>query len=157
MPLYTPAASSNLVAAAYSTNAGQTISAGNTDIIDFGTKIMDSNSAVTTGSGWKFVAPSAGTYMVMATITFLNNPIAIDTAIPVMAYVNGSFVRALSQDRLQNGMSLSLDFSGRVPVVLAANDELNIRITNNDDSSQSLSSGSGLNHVTIFKITSVTT
>lgn len=158
MPLYPPASNAGLtpIVAVYSTTAGQTISATTTSIIDFGTQVVDTASAVTTGSSWHFTAPEAGTYMVSVTTTFINAAVAIDTAFPLGVYVNGSVVRYLSQERLQNGMSLSMNFSGAAAVAVAANDTIDVRMTNNDDSSQSFSTGTGLNHITIYRLTDAT-
>ena len=59
------------VVAKYSTSAGQTIeAAGGGEIINFGTSVFDSHSAVTTGASWSFKAPFAGVYEISSIATY---------------------------------------------------------------------------------------
>jgi hypothetical protein len=58
-----------IVAARYTSTAAQTVTTGNTTIIDFATKVTDSHAAVTTGASFKFTAPTHGQYRVNSRIT----------------------------------------------------------------------------------------
>lgn len=72
-----------------SSNATGTISSGTYTIIDFNESVVDTASAVTTGSGWKFTAPSTGYYEISAFITFSGAP---DTDSYFTLYKNNSLV-----------------------------------------------------------------
>lgn len=57
-----------VVAARYKTAAGQAITNGSTDTIDFGTVVYDTHAAVTTGASWKYTVPVPGKYRVAFTV-----------------------------------------------------------------------------------------
>lgn len=57
----------------YTTGAGQSIPNAIETILDFGTKEIDTHNAVTTGSAWKFTAPTAGLYRLFGMVTWSGN------------------------------------------------------------------------------------
>lgn len=66
-------AASEVVAARYTTSAGQSIPDATPTIVDFGTKDFDTHNAVTTGGAWKFTAPAPGVYEIGAIAAFVGN------------------------------------------------------------------------------------
>jgi hypothetical protein len=56
------------VYASYNTATAQEFVAGAVEIIDFDTKVEDTDDAVTTGASWKFTAPTDGVYTVTVRI-----------------------------------------------------------------------------------------
>jgi len=67
----TTTSATEVVAARYTTAAGQSIPNTATDtIVDFGTKVYDTHNAVTTGASWKFTAPIQGFYKVCTFIHY---------------------------------------------------------------------------------------
>lgn len=56
--------------ARYSNSSLLSVSDSTRTIVNFGTSTYDSNSAVTTGSSWKFTAPYTGRYRVTAAVEF---------------------------------------------------------------------------------------
>jgi hypothetical protein len=60
-----------MIAARYSSNAGQSIgSGGSPTIIDFEDKSYDSHGCVTIGASWKFTAPRAGRVRISSRVTY---------------------------------------------------------------------------------------
>ena len=138
-----------IFASAKSTS-GQTITAGSTDIIDFATKISDVYNLITTGASWKATIPLARVCHVNAAVLIGNNPIAVDTAMTLALYKNGSVIRYLDQHRYFSGTSVSHHLIGSAKVAVAAGDYLDVRVINGDDSSQSLSASDLLSYVDIW-------
>lgn len=81
-------------------------------VFNFGTKVEDRTSSVTTGSSWKFTAPDSGSYRVAAVISFTSgssasrydisirkNGIVTDTAFltPAVSTVNSSVISSIVQ------------------------------------------------------------
>ncbi len=59
-------AANELVAARYTSDAGQTMTTGSQEIIDFEDADFDTHNSVTTGASWKFTAPVSGKYRATA-------------------------------------------------------------------------------------------
>lgn len=143
-----------VVAARYTTAAGQSISNGATSIIDFATKDYDTHGAVTTGASWKFTAPIAGLYSVKALVRYANS----------LAWSSGSYVSALlykngssfsTQDTLfqatvtpAQGPAASLSDS----VWLNAGDYIDLRTSHGESSARALVAASTLVRITIERI-----
>lgn len=99
-------------------------SASTTTPIDFDTKEWDSHGAVTTGSGWKFIAPASGEYEVKGLAY------ATSSAVGLIIYLNGSIEKLIGETaasyyvpgvfsssfKLKAGDYIELRLDGSVPV-----------------------------------------
>lgn len=64
------------VSAQYYASVNQTVTANATPI-NFDTLTVDNTSSVTTGSGWKFTAPSAGDYLIQVTLDLMSTSASV--------------------------------------------------------------------------------
>lgn len=79
-----------LIAARYTTTAGQSIANSGMTIVDFGTKDYDTVGAVTTGGSWKFTAPKSGYFDIKTSITFLSSTVVAGNSLYVALFKNGT-------------------------------------------------------------------
>lgn len=82
-------AASEDISCRYTTGSGQSIPSGATTTVNFGTKVWDSHNAVTTGSSWRFTAPVAGEYEIVATTQASNGGAAFGEN-TISVYKNGA-------------------------------------------------------------------
>jgi hypothetical protein len=113
-------------AAIYSTAAGQTFP-GLTSIVNFGTSELDTDTAVTTGSSWKFTVPAAksGLYRVDVAVT-PSGAIASGTTLLAL-YKNGSAVRTLWKSA--GAVPSTTMVRGTTTINLAVADYLDVRFS----------------------------
>lgn len=130
-----PAVAGNPIYAKYAiAGAGVAISA--TQPVDFATQIFDSNSAVTTGSAWKFTAPSTKIYHVdTCLITSL-------TSFTFLLYKNGTLNTTFATTTMVGGYSC-----GSTLVSLSATDYIDIR----SDTTATVGNNTGL-AISIYSI-----
>lgn len=136
--------SQNTVMARYSTAAGQTVNSGALDIVNFGTKVYDTHSAVTTGGSWNFSAPFPGRYRFSVTITWASASYSSGQTQNLFAYKNGS---AYSEAFLRNAAAVSgtLGVYLTDAIELAAGDTIDFRIAHSEGSSRSLTTSATQN------------
>jgi hypothetical protein len=143
------------VSCKYSTNAGQTISHDSTTVVDFEDKIWDTHDAVTVGGTdtWKFTCPSAGYYLVTATVQFADDG-DWDTqdSLQMYVYVNGANEHRIISDGYASPVSYQMCDKLVTMVQLAVDDELDIRVYHNADNDVSLYANSDANSVSIHQL-----
>lgn len=89
---------SGIVAARYTTDAGQSFSHASLDIVDFEDLVYDSHDAVTTGASWKFTAPLTKWYHVLVKVSFESTTAWHENeASRIHLYKNGSEVSELNR------------------------------------------------------------
>jgi hypothetical protein len=111
----TPTYTQGIIATYYVSSSSLSVTAGNQ--INFDTKTTDTNSAVTTGSSWKFTAPVAGNY----TILFSGNE-STGSAANIEVYKNGT-----AQFIITKVPAANAEFSGSNSIALAQSDTLDFR------------------------------
>ena len=94
-----------IVAARYTTNAGQNIPNATVTIVDFEDKIYDTHNLVTVGASWKFTAAISGYYRVTARVGW--STMSTTNNYNVYVYKNGSVYSRVSS-------------SGDSPIILIA-------------------------------------
>lgn len=116
------------VIASYSTAAGQAVTSGN--IIDFGTKVLDSHNAVTTGASWKFTAPKTEVLRVSAAaITSTVTPGAINQYFFLHLRKNGGLHKILGGSySSQAAAAINFQANGVALVSVVKGDTLDIRM-----------------------------
>lgn len=125
-------AATNVIAARYTSSAGQTISYNTISIIDFATKDFDTNAAVTTGASWKYTIPVAGTYRVSSNILY-SNMTGTTSSYYVAIYKNGSESTRVTYSPYVSGANAPAVITGLVSCV--AGDYIDIRTYQNDGGS----------------------
>lgn len=139
-----------VVAARYSTAAGQSIAASSIVVVDFGTKTSDTHSSVTTGANWKFTAPVSGKYAVKCSVRMSSSNTSGGTFLYL--YKNGS---AVSSNVYTNQQSTNWIYA--MPVLvdtidLIAGDYIDFRINHVNAGSLSIYNDATYNYVDIEKI-----
>ncbi len=115
-----PASAGSPIYAKYAI-AGAGVAISSTQPANFATQIFDSNSAVTTGSSWKFTAPATKIYHVDVSL------ITAGGLFSFFLYKNGSLDTTLATTTPAGGYN-----SGSTLVSLAANDFIDIRSDNSE-------------------------
>lgn len=127
-------AAASVVAASYFCSTSQ--SANNTQV-NFDTKVFDTHSAVTTGSGWKFTAPISGFYR----FSFAAALTANGTSNDAKFYKNGTLYKYIAGWTTLDGTTYK---TGSVVVQLNAGDFIDLRgdaaVSFNGDGAGTLSS-----------------
>lgn len=146
-------AATNVVAARYSTNAGQSISNGSTAIIDFEDKDFDTNGAVTTGASWKFTAPIPGKYRVVSTIRYSNaSSLTANTSLTLQLFKNGSLHQYIALHTVPVTASYGYNVTGSGIIDLIAGDYIDLRTDHGEGTARALQATGTLNHVAIERI-----
>lgn len=129
--------------------ANASVANGATEIIDFDTRVKDTHTAVTTGTGWRFTAPVPGNYQVDAIVGL----VAMGAANPIrlMVYKNGALFSLLGQDRNPTAASDTYASGGRL-VPLNAGEYIDIEVLNGDSSTRSVVTTDGHGYVSIAKV-----
>lgn len=146
-------AQSESVNAKYNTSAAQSIANTGEPIVDFGTKVYDSHGAVTTGASWKFTAPISGKYSVRAACHFTNANWGAASLQTLRVFKNGSSDDYIYWQEIQASMtSRQTSVRGSTTVQLNAGEYIDVRISQNDSGSRSLSSATNDNYVVIERV-----
>lgn len=132
-------AASESVQARYRSTAGQSISSGSGTTIDFGTKVFDSHSAVTTGASWKFTAPVAGVYAVSAFVEFASATWTSGNTQYLVLRKNGSGDSMLFYKKNEATATQEKGLPGSTVVQMLAGDYIDIQVFQNEGSSRSFS------------------
>lgn len=125
---------STKVVASYTTNQAQSISHNTETIVDFEDQVIDTHAAVTTGASWKFVAPSAGYYLVSVRLLFSATSNWLDGELGSIKLVCGSSHWYLDRKDNFPGSSLYMQLSGTWIVHAALSDEINVKVYQNTGS-----------------------
>ena len=139
VPTWTTPTSVNGVVASYGITTGASTASGVQ--INYDTKIVDTNNAVTTGAGaWKFTAPVAGFYQI-DTLTYIGG-----AGGDFSVYKNG-----VVQQCINDAVSAAVT-SGGTGIQLAAGDYIDIRPTSGTVTPVGRTGPAFVNMVTIFLV-----
>lgn len=148
----TTISATEVVAARYSTAAGQTISTSSVTIVDYDTKDYDTHNAVTTGASWKFTAPVQGFYSVKAHMMYSDAAWAVDDKLSMEIYKNGSQHQNLRYYEVTAATTAFSDLVGSGDIYLNAGDFIDIRVFQNSGSSKTIITQAIYNHISIHRI-----
>ncbi len=152
-----PVQGSPLVAARYTTTAGQSIPNSGSTIVDFGTKDYDSVGAVTTGGSWKFTAPKSGYYKISSGILFSSAATTSGNRRYLDVFKNGSFHTNLDLQDSTAAVTVSLGLRGDTTLFLNKGDYVDLRLFyNRTAGATTLDSNAGYNYVDISEVTAPT-
>lgn len=146
-------ADTRVVAARYSTAAGQSISTGTITIIDYGTMSFDTHGAVTTGASWKYTAKVPGKYNVKAAaILDASASWSVGEDMLFMLYKNGVHVSYLDYATAYGTTSVLYFLNGSDEIDLIAGDYIDIRIQQGSGATIALGNFATGNYVAIERI-----
>ena len=146
-------ATSETVAARYTTAATQSIANGAEVIIDFGTKDFDYQGAVTTGASWKYSAQISGLYRVsVKTLLASGGGWAAGEYGEVSLHKNGSISSRLCFSMQQATHSNYVDFVGGTTIRLLAGDYVDVRIYQISGAAIALEASASHNYIEITRI-----
>lgn len=144
-----------LVAARYTTNAGQSIPNGSITVINYEDSDIDTHNAVTVGAGWIFTTPMTGLYHVNASIRFTSTTGWAETEVAqLLLYKNGSLKSSLDyawgQD--SSGGAQFKDAHGADLVYLLSDETINFRVLQTSGGSLALNTSGAYNYVAIERV-----
>lgn len=137
--------------AVYQTNAAQSIASGSFAVINFGTVVTDTDSAVTTGAGWKFTVPAGkgGHYLITANARF--GALTANTGIIQLAiFIGGSQSISGNACDASNGATQALNVSGVLSV--AAGQTIDVRAFQSQGANRSLNAQFFDNSISIKRL-----
>jgi hypothetical protein len=142
------------IVARYATNAGQSIPNNAVTIVDFGTLVYDTHSAVTTGAAWHFHAPVNGYYAISAEVMFEATNTWVDGEYSDLEfYKNG--VQLSTPDVKTNYPASGgqyMQLGGSDIIYLAANETLDVRVYQGSGAALLLFNNFSFNYVSIHKV-----
>jgi len=146
--------SAAFVGASYATAVGQSI-ANNAAaaIVDFGTSVYDTDSAVTTGASWKFTAPSTGYYMVNVHVSFAATTTwAAGERGWLQLLADGSVVNYLDRKDNFSNANEEMHLQGSAVVYLVATHYIDVRLVQNSGGALALSAYAENNWIQVTKV-----
>jgi len=145
-----------LVAARYSTSAGQSIATATTSIIDFGTRNYDTVGAVTTGGSWKFTAPKSGYYRVTISSYYANSTFTAATTVLYTLFKNGTDYSRLALAIIFTTASQSPGGNASDTVYLSKGDYIDVRTSHGEAGPKTLNTNVVNNYIDIEEVTAPT-
>ncbi len=145
-------ASIESINARYKTAAGQTITSGSFQIVDFGTKDFDSHNSVTTGASWKFTAPTSGKYLVTGVCALGTGAATLGAEFDLYLFKNGSAAGMLGGKTYDSTNSSFAFASGATTVSLISGDFIDLRVLHNHTGSRNLGANADQNSVSITRV-----
>lgn len=146
---------SSTIAARYYTDTNGAFSIPNNSetIVNFVTKSYDTNSAVVTGTSWKFTAPEDGIYYVSVQLMFdATNTWNQFEFIEMMLYKNNGYYSDMYYDEILVDAVMHFHaIQGSDSIQLVAGDYIDVRILQNSGGSRALYSGFP-NQINIFRV-----
>jgi len=144
------------IVAIYTSSSGQSIPNNTFTIIDYSTKEIDTHSAVTTGSSWKFTVPVAGYYHVDAEILFAATTTWADGEVgDLRLFRNGDANSSKSLDRKDNygsSASVFMRLGGSTAIYLNSGDYIDVRVIQISGGALTLYTNGIFNRIAITKI-----
>jgi len=122
-----------LVAARYTTNAGQSISSGSITIVNFEdlTNGYDTHGSVTTGASWKFSNQIPGKHKVSSHITYQAGSFTAGNLLWVGLYKNGAFYEILDLVQVDVTATTEYHLTGSTSIDLVSGDYIDVRVSQN--------------------------
>jgi hypothetical protein len=148
-------AGGEIVAARYTTAAGQSIANAATPIVDFGTKVFDTHNAVTTGASWKFTAPYSGKYRITSSLRYANGLAWVaGGGVASLIYKVGSTYASADTMLAAAGTFGSSSPSSNITstVDMSAGEYIDIRTLHSESSARALLTSGNYNFVEITKV-----
>jgi hypothetical protein len=121
----------NPITAQYSSAAGQSVTASSQTVINFGTSVWDTNSAVTTGANWHFTAPVSGRYRVMAVVQTGSAVSVAGNLFQMSVWVNEAQSRGMAAFKVEAAVTTAITLDGTTVVSLSAGDRVAVRFFQN--------------------------
>lgn len=148
---------SGFVGALYTMNGstGNSALADSTDeIIDFNVSSFDTDSAVTTGTSWKFTVPTGmdGYYLVSASLALSSTAFTANQVFRLSLYKGGVLQRYIAMKYAHATASYTIAASGSTIISLAATNYIDIRGYQDSGGAANINSTSAINQISIARI-----
>jgi hypothetical protein len=136
------------------TSAAPSIANNTITVVNFDTVNVDTSSAITTGTGWRFTAPANGNYLVSAALLFAATTTWADVEVGAISlYLNGALYAHLDRkDSYGSASSVNMHLSGVTLVPMAASDYIDVRVFQNSGAALALSNVAAYNYVVIVRV-----
>jgi hypothetical protein len=122
-------------------------------IINYSQKFEDNSTAVTTGSAWKFIAPTAGLFLVNAKAAFSGTAWPGGSHIDLTLYKNNSLDSDLAYVNSFSAIAgLQMAVGGTTMTRLVSGDYIDVRVYQNQGTAIPLISNQNYNVVNIARI-----
>jgi hypothetical protein len=141
-------AMSEQIVAVYQTAAAQTLTTATTTTIDFGTKVIDTHGAVTTGASWKFTAPRSGFYDVKVHVSFASAAWTAGNYLEQSIRKNSTATAFLIKG-IEASLTTYMSAQISTTVQLVAGDTIDYQIYQNSGGNRSLLNGATYNEITV--------
>jgi len=141
------------VYAHYTESAGLTIA--NTTVLRWDTKVEDSHNAVTTGSGWKFTAPTAGLYHITCMYTIASAAVSAGNLYGFRGvFLDGATtnIKALELENVDANVTKGMRFTASFYLRLTASQYFQIQALSSDDRTQA--NDATFNWINIVRVSS---
>ena len=141
--------------AEYTSSAGASISNNASTVVNFGTKVTDTDTAVSTGASWKFTVPTGkgGQYAVTAHVTFAGTSItASATSFQLIARKNGSVVDGGQLLSLTPTVSVAFGVQIATIINCADGDYIDVQVYQSNGGSRALTTSPTDNRICIKRL-----
>jgi hypothetical protein len=142
-----------VVAARYTSTAGQSIPNNTGAIINFETKDYDTHNAVTTGTNWIFTAPVAGVYNLSSHVLYDQFSVGGTAFLTLYVIKNGSFFADINRNVFSTYANTFYNVvNGSIDIKLNAGDTISVVTYNGTGANRNLYNASGYVWVAIHKV-----
>ena len=137
----------------YYNSAAQSIPNASATVVNFNTVIRDPDSAVTTGTNWRYVAIVSQTVLVATQISFASNNYGANVIFEANLYKNGANPISMGQvTHPVNTATQAPNINGTAVVQLSPGDYFDIRAYQNTGGPQPLVAGVQYSRINIIKL-----
>lgn len=142
-----------VLAAVYTQTAGQTITNGGSQIVNYANSSTDTHGAVTTGASWKFTAPMAGLYNVEAAVAYQSAANVAGDSVQLILFKNGVSYATIWDEVFTTTTTCRRSARGSQLISLVAGDFIDIRTINTRAGGSTLLSTSAAdNIVSVYRL-----
>lgn len=127
-------------------------SVSNGGVIDFNTKLIDTQNAVNRSAGWKFIVPVSGLYSISANILLDPNTSYVSSQLGILDIAKNGFTVTQGYFVIQNAGTQSVALSASTLVQAVASDIINFILYTPDHLTQNLNGNAPNNSVSINRI-----
>jgi hypothetical protein len=148
-------AASESISARYVSGSGQSIPNTTVQIVDYSTKVWDSHAAVTTGSSWKFTAPTPAEYQVCYGLGYASASWASGNVLLAYIFKNNSGSEYSAPPQMvipTSGTNSWAPYSMCSRVKLLAGEFIDVRLYHNAGGARSLSTTTSINYIEVNKV-----
>lgn len=141
--------------ARYKIGGAQNVSNDSATIINYGTSVLDPDSAVTTGASWKYTVPNGkdGYYLVVASAYLTSDADwTAGEAVQLWLYKGGAAQNILGAVYAQATATLPFFVQGATLISLAATNYIDVRLYQNSGGTIEVNASGDYSHISIARL-----